>query len=132
MARLDGEWQDKGVCDISLAMLAEHAEGVHLVLVPPRDLAEVFTIAVESNVVPLHLPGPRRSDPLTAPFAGLLPHLPQQPPTAPAPPRRSYLYTGDDIARIERLDALAGSTAWPAGHQRCRTTTPPSAARCRT
>ena len=53
MGKLDGEWQDKGVCDISLAMLAEHSAGVQLVLVPPGDLAAEFTVAVESNVVPL-------------------------------------------------------------------------------
>ncbi|WP_309623467.1 PHP domain-containing protein, partial [Novosphingobium sp.] len=52
MGKLDGEWQEKGVCDISLAMLAEHAEGVHLVLLPPDDLDAELTIAVESNVVP--------------------------------------------------------------------------------
>jgi error-prone DNA polymerase len=51
MARLDGEWQDKGACEISLAMLAEHSEGVQLVLIPPADLDAKFTIAVESNVV---------------------------------------------------------------------------------
>ncbi|NCU12046.1 MAG: DNA polymerase III subunit alpha [Sphingomonadaceae bacterium] len=106
MARLDGEWQDKGVCDISLAMLAEHSAGVHLVLVPPRDLAEIFTIAVESNIVLLHLPGPRRSDPLTAPLPDLLPHLTRQLPTL-RHLAAAYLYTGDDIARIARLDALA-------------------------
>ena len=53
MSTLDGEWQDKGVCDISLTMLAEHAEGVQLVLVPPDDLDAPLTIAVESNVVEL-------------------------------------------------------------------------------
>ena len=51
MGKLDGEWQDKGVCDISLAMLADHAEGVALVLIPPAELAAELTVAVESNVV---------------------------------------------------------------------------------
>ena len=51
MATLDGEWQEKSVCEISLAMLSEHCEGVQLVLVPPRDLEAEFTILVESNVV---------------------------------------------------------------------------------
>ncbi len=50
MATLEGEWQEKGVCEISLAMLAEWSEGVQLVLVPPADLAAEFTIAMESNV----------------------------------------------------------------------------------
>ena len=170
MARLDGEWQDKGACDISLAMLAEHVEGVHLVLLPPDDLDAVLTIAVESNVVPfvargdaetrrrkegvraegaeeteiaemacsrrsrvpsstsgedempaalaacLRSPDPLRSlrEPenphisatLTAPFADLLPHLAAQLPTLKHL-AASYLYTGDDLARIARLDELA-------------------------
>ena len=53
MSTLDGEWQDKGACQISLAMLAEHSAGVHLVLVPPGDLSAEFAIPVESNVVAL-------------------------------------------------------------------------------
>ena len=52
MAKLDGEWQDKGACEIDLAMLAAHSEGVHLVLVPPGDLDAELTVAVESIVVP--------------------------------------------------------------------------------
>ncbi len=54
MGTLDGGWQDKGACDISLSMLTAHAEGVQLVLVPPADLDAEFTIGVESNVVNLH------------------------------------------------------------------------------
>src|SRR5690606_7205303 len=57
MSTLDGEWQAKGVCEISLAMLAEHAEGVQLILLPPRDLDAELTIEVESNVVPFPAPG---------------------------------------------------------------------------
>jgi error-prone DNA polymerase len=124
MGTLDGGWQDKGVCEISLAMLAEHSEGVQLILLPPEDVEAQFTVAVESNVVPFRRPeidpglleagsdpessgpGARRDDEITAPFPDLLPHL-----TAKLPSLRhlaaSYLYTGDDIARIERLDALA-------------------------
>ena len=106
MGRLDGSWQDKGVCEISLAMLAEHGEGVQLVLLPPGNLAAEFTVEVESNVVPLRRPGLRGDDVFTAPFPDLLPHL-----TARLPSLRhiaaSYLYTGNDIARIEGLDALA-------------------------
>ena len=52
MGTLGGEWQDKGACDISLSMLAAHAEGVQLVLVPPANLDAQFTIEAESNVVP--------------------------------------------------------------------------------
>jgi len=127
MAKLDGEWQEKGACEIDLGMLAEHAEGVHLVLVPPGELDAELTVAVESNVIPLPLAGgvrgghvgwPRDNRPspdpsrqregswLTTPFADLLPHLVRQLPTL-RHIAASYLYTGDDIARIERLDALA-------------------------
>lgn len=60
MARPDGEWQDKGVCEITVPMLAHHAEGVQLVLVPPRDLAAKFSIVVEDNVVPLPFRGGAR------------------------------------------------------------------------
>ena len=155
MSTLDGEWQGKGACDIDLALLAEHAEGLHLVLMPPDDLDARFTIAVDSNVVPfsrfdsrkdantqsakIHCHPREGGDPspapkldprlrgdddreqakdlrafasmrepslLTAPFPDLLPHL-----VACLPGLRylaaSYLYTGDDLARIARLDALA-------------------------
>ncbi|MFM5924650.1 MAG: PHP domain-containing protein, partial [Novosphingobium sp.] len=174
MARLDGEWQDKGACDISLTMLAQHSEGVHLVLVPPGNLGEQFTIAVQSNVVslvsrggaearrseekafaqrrkgredvlraagtldssivspvarpefaerlrrdddsfaPLREPdtssfrasAPPRETNLTAPFPELLLHLSRQLPTL-RHIAAAYLYTGDDLARIARLDGLA-------------------------
>jgi error-prone DNA polymerase len=36
---LQNEWQEKGVCEISLTMLAHHAEDVQLILLPPADLA---------------------------------------------------------------------------------------------
>ncbi len=176
MATLEGEWQDKGVCEISLASLAEHAEGVQLVLVPPGDLAAQFTIAVVSNVVAcnsrggaetrrregfvsrkerkgrkevesaagsfaacilaserevgsgerlrrrrnpsasfavsarnpflLRVSAPPRESLLSAPFADLLPHLVGQLPTL-RHIAASYLYTGDDVARISALDAMA-------------------------
>ncbi|WP_421847601.1 error-prone DNA polymerase [Novosphingobium sp.] len=120
MARLDGEWQAKGVCEIDLALLAAHAEGVHLVLIPPRDLDEKFTVEVESNVVPLPLAGGVRGGPesgaapeqptpssmLSLPFAALVPHLVHRLPSL-RHIAASYLYSGDDIARITALDALA-------------------------
>jgi error-prone DNA polymerase len=179
MGKLDGEWQDKGACDISLSMLAAHGEGVQLVLVPPTDLDAEFSIAAESNVVPLFVSrgdaetrreegrrfsrqdakaprgsacgaaafeseedvndkveaeraacgaeqflgalaswrdsnsspllrasAPPRATNLTAPFTELLPHLTVQLPTL-RHIAASYLYTGDDLSRIARLDALA-------------------------
>ena len=127
MGTLDGEWQDKGACEISLAMLANHAEDVQLVLIPPADLDAQFTIAIESNVIPLRppgldpgplaasmqscdktpaVPGQARDDEVTAPFPDLLPHL-----IALLPMLKhiaaSYLYTAGDLARIARLDELA-------------------------
>src|SRR3990167_2243065 len=57
MATPEGEWQDKGVCQITLAMLAEHCTDVQLILMPPENLEERFTIAAESNVIPLPFRG---------------------------------------------------------------------------
>jgi error-prone DNA polymerase len=107
MARLDGAWQDKGACDISLSMLAEHSEGVHLVLLPPDDLSSSFMIEVQSNVIDMKS-GSRahQEDTLTAPFPELLPYLSRQLSTL-RHLAASYLYTGDDIARINALDAMA-------------------------
>ena len=131
MGKLDGGWQEKGVCDITLAMLAAHTEGVQLILLPPRGLDQRFTIQVENNIIPFRHPGldpgsrfssdvePEEAGPrlggrgdveertdFTGTFEQILPHL-----TARLPTLRhiaaSYLHIGDDIARIERLDALA-------------------------
>ncbi|WEK47152.1 MAG: error-prone DNA polymerase [Candidatus Andeanibacterium colombiense] len=109
MGKLDGAWQDKGVCDISLAMLAEHGEGVQLILLPPEDLAAEFTIAVPGNVIPFPVSGSRASAPpreLTAPFSDLIAPLTEQLPGL-GNLAASYLHRGDDIARIEQLDMLA-------------------------
>ena len=120
MQTLSGKWQEKGVCEIDLAMLADHAEDVQLTLLPPDDLDARFTIAVPSNVIPFRhpssgrqtgskLPDQVRGDDkveLTAPFPKVLPHLTAQLPTL-RHLAAAYLYRGDDIARIERLDAMA-------------------------
>ncbi|MEO6151975.1 MAG: error-prone DNA polymerase [Croceibacterium sp.] len=123
MSKLDGEWQDKGACDISLAMLAAHSakegEGdVQLILLPPANLDAELTIAVESNVVRIRRPGldpgplvsPEEADTdairLTSPFEHILPRLTAQLPTL-RHLAASYLYTGDDVARIDRLEAMA-------------------------
>nr|WP_188645674.1 error-prone DNA polymerase [Tsuneonella deserti] len=104
MRTLEGEWQGKGVCEIDLAMLASHAEGVQLVLLPPDDLARTFTVpAWNSNVVALA--GGAAQDSVTGEFQHIIRHL-----AAGLPTLRhlaaSYLHTGDDIARIDRLDAM--------------------------
>ena len=114
----DGHSQDKGVCEISLSMLAGHAEGVQLILLPPRDLTREFDLDAAVNPPPGddlvqadgHKPKLRlvpRPSP-SGPLAAILPHLVDLLPTL----RHiavSYLYTGGDIARIGRLDDLARS-----------------------
>jgi error-prone DNA polymerase len=79
MRNQNGDWQAKGACDITLADLAGHAEGVQLIAIPPADLD---------------------------PFAKSLPRLTKTLPTL-RHIAASYLYRGDDRARINRLDALA-------------------------
>ena len=118
MQTLSGGWQDKGVCEIDLALLAAHSEGVQLILLPPEDPEARFTIALESNVIPFRRPGPDpgplaasdpdlgRDDVREMAFPDLLPHLTRQLP-ALRHIAAAYLYRGDDIARIERLDSLA-------------------------
>ncbi|WP_375290194.1 error-prone DNA polymerase [Qipengyuania sp.] len=93
MGTLEGEWQEKGVCEINLAMLAAHAEGVQLILLPPRDLDRQVSIAVDGKEEVLPFPD------LLAHLAALLPTLRHI--------AASFLYLGDDMARISRLDALA-------------------------
>ncbi|MHA7818187.1 MAG: error-prone DNA polymerase [Erythrobacter sp.] len=107
MQTLAGEWQEKGVCEIDLAMLAEHSEDVQLILLPPEDLEAEFAIRVASNVVSLRPADEQRETAvMTTPFADLLSHLTRQLPTLQHI-AASYLYRGDDIARIDRLDLLA-------------------------
>ncbi|MEE4339220.1 error-prone DNA polymerase, partial [Erythrobacter sp.] len=105
MSTLEGEWQDKGVCEIDCAMLADHAEGSELILIPPHDLGEHFTVpAWASNVVALD--GSEFSGTVRGALPDLLPHLARGLPTM-RHIAASYLHRGDDIARIDRLDALA-------------------------
>ncbi|KGJ09581.1 DNA polymerase III subunit alpha (plasmid) [Paracoccus versutus] len=72
---LDGKWQQKGRCDLSLGDLAAHAQGLRLVWLPGEDLS---------------------------PLPGLAARLPQLSHVA-----ASWLYRGDDRARINRLDRAA-------------------------
>ena len=109
MATPEGEWQDKGVCQISLEMLAGHSAGVQLILLPPDDLDAAFTVPAASNVVAFPDPAQAASGrkvALAGDLAGFLPHLVAQLPTLRYL-AASCLYRGDDVARIERLDALA-------------------------
>jgi len=81
MHGVDGEWQAKGVCDITLEDLARHSKGVQLIAVPPDELSA-----------------------FAAGFKRLKRALPTLRHIA-----ASYLYRGDDVARINRLDDLAKS-----------------------
>jgi error-prone DNA polymerase len=116
MRTLDGEWQAKGACDISLAMLARHTGDVQLILLPPRDLDQRFAVTVPNNVVPFP-PGSRTEASeggqadrvrVEGTLSDILPHITAQLPTL-RHLAASFLYTDSDIARIERLDALAGA-----------------------
>ena len=79
MNDVEGGWQAKGVCDITLDDLAKHSEGVQLIALPGPDL-----------------------DHFGAGFCRLKRGLPTLKYIA-----ASYLYRGDDRARINQLDALA-------------------------
>ncbi|QIK42303.1 error-prone DNA polymerase [Pontivivens nitratireducens] len=79
MATADGDWQAKGETHLTLDMLAEHAEGLHLIAMPGEDLDRF-----EAEL-------PR----LRAALTGMR-HI-----------GASFLYRGDDVARINRLDIMA-------------------------
>ena len=79
-ADVEGNWQAKGACDLTLSDLAQHSEGLILIAVPSVDVD-----AYGRGLARLRraLPGLRY---LAA----------------------SYLYRGNDHARINQLDRLAG------------------------
>ncbi len=79
MRDVEGAWQRKGVCDITLSDLAARAQGVQLIALPGEDLGR---------------------------FAADLPRLVRALPTL-GHVAASHLYRGDDRARINRLDRLA-------------------------
>ena len=79
MQTADGAWQDKGKTHLTLEMLGAHAAGLHLIVMPPENL-DVFAAGL-----------PR-----------LIRALPQMRYIG-----ATFLYRGDDRARINRLDALA-------------------------
>ena len=79
MADIDGGWQQKGETHLTLEMLKAHAEGLHLIVMPPENL-DVFEAGLPRLL--RALPGMR--------------HI-----------GAAYLYRGDDVARIGRLDTIA-------------------------
>ena len=79
MSDVDGGWQQKGETHLTLEMLAAHAEGVQLIVMPPEQL-EVFEAGLPRLVRALPT----------------LRHI-----------GAAYLYRGDDVARIGRLEGIA-------------------------
>ena len=79
MAAHDGTWQLKGETDLTLEMLAEYVEGLQLIAIPPEKL-----------------------DPFEADLRRVTRALPSLTHIA-----ASFLYRGDDRARINRLDHIA-------------------------
>ncbi len=79
MADVDGEWQLKGETHLTLEMVAAHSEGVQLVVMSSENL-DVFEAGLS-----------RLRDALPT-----LRHV-----------AAAYLYRGDDVARINRLDSIA-------------------------
>ena len=79
MVDIQGGWQEKGETHLTLEMVAQYGEGLHLIVMPPANL-EVFEAGL-----------PR-----------LCKALPQMRYIGAA-----YLYRGDDVARISRLDRIA-------------------------
>ncbi|MBB5515514.1 error-prone DNA polymerase [Rubricella aquisinus] len=79
MSTLDGAWQDKGETHLTLEMLSDHAEGLHLIVLPGEDIG-----GFEADL-------PR-----------LIAALPQMCHIAAV-----HRYRGEDRARINRLDRIA-------------------------
>ncbi len=79
MADVDGGWQEKGTTHLTLEMVADHAEGIELIVMPPEGL-EVFEAGLPRLLQAL--PGLRHVG-------------------------AAYLYRGDDVARINQLDRIA-------------------------
>ncbi len=75
----DGVWQAKGACDITLADLAAASDNIQLIVIPPRNL-DLF--ARDLTRIQHRLPTCR--------------HV-----------AASYLYHGDDVARLTQIDTIA-------------------------
>ena len=102
MATIDGAWQAKGETHVTLAMLAGACDGIQLILMPADDLdAQWLAMPPRASgnlrVVNAGQPGS---------FVNALPGLAALFP-ALGHIAASHLYRGDDVARINRLDALA-------------------------
>lgn len=83
MTDADGGWQEKGETHLTLEMLSSAAKGLHLIALPPENL-DVFAAGLPRLIKAL---------PDMHYIAG------------------TFLYRGDDTARVNRLDALARAHA---------------------
>ena len=101
MQALDSSWQAKGACAITLAMLAQASADIIVIALPPYDLVEPLYPPIVDTAARLTLVQPDRID-----FVTLMPVLKTLLPGL-AYIAASYLYRGGDVARINRLDALA-------------------------
>jgi error-prone DNA polymerase len=101
MQQLDGRWQSKNECAVSLNMLAEFSDDVILIIIPPDDLdAPLYPSPSLGNhrlklVQNAHISFAELIKLLSAKLSSLS-HI-----------AVSHLYRGNDHARIHRIDALA-------------------------
>lgn len=103
---LNGGWQAKGKCEISLEMLMNDSEGVQLILIPPTNLEKDFTVpAWLGNIVSFNGRS-NLSNYISVKFDRLVSLLVEALPSFKHI-AASYLYCGDDVARIERLNGMA-------------------------
>ncbi len=108
MQTLDQKWQKKGECHLTLAMLAEAQVDVQLIAIPPDDLdGQKYPAPVSKRTNEAsHLKLVSSRDRLT--FEHLLPVLAEELPSL-RHVAVNYLYRGDDVSRINRLNAVARS-----------------------
>lgn len=108
MRRLDGEWQDKAECHLTLRMLLDDCADLQLIIIPPDDLDKPqydasFVTQTLQDAKPSYLQLVGDNQKLS--FEKILPILAQTPELNHI--AASYIYKGDDIARISRLDHIA-------------------------
>src|SRR5690554_1516090 len=104
MHTLDEEWQDKDECHLSLEMLITEQAGIQLIVIPPDNLeAELYPAPYAAEEIPhLKLVGSDKLVSFTVLLRAIAPLIPSLGYVAV-----SYLYRGNDVARINRLDSLA-------------------------
>ncbi|MDN3644638.1 error-prone DNA polymerase [Pontixanthobacter aestiaquae] len=106
MQTLDHKWQKKGECHLTLEMLAAAQQDIQLIVIPPHDLdtAQYPAPFPKKTADTKHLR--LVSDHEQMKFEQILPLLSESLPSL-SNIAVCYLYRGDDVSRINRLDALA-------------------------